>query len=223
MIAATVVSNAADWLIETNAFLCGAKGVIHIGANVGQECRLYGEMELPVVFVEALDGPFHELAQEVGWYSDQKAFQYLLTDKDDAEYDFHIANNDAQSSSIFEFGGHTRIWPSVKYVNKVKLKSATFRTMVEKEGIDLSLYDALVMDVQGAELLALKGMGELLDHFNFIRCETADFEVYKDCCQMKDLDEYLSAFGFTRTKTLRGAGFPGLGYTYEAIYERIGV
>jgi hypothetical protein len=80
-----------------------------------------------------------------------------------------------------------------------------------------------VIDVQGAELLVLQGMAELLDHFNWIRCETADFEVYKGCCEMKDLDAYLIPHGFNRVKAIRGAGVAGLGYTYEALYERDGV
>jgi FkbM family methyltransferase len=217
----TVVDNAADWLIETNEFLCAARGVVHIGANAGQECRLYGVMELPALFVEALEGPFKTLVEEVVKYPNQRAFQYLLTDTDGAEYDFGIANNDGQSSSIFQFGDHVKLWPSVKYVDSVKLKSSTFKTMVERERIDLSSYDALVMDVQGAELLVLKGMRDCLDGFRFIRCETADFDVYRGCCQMKDLDEYLSPRGFTRTKTIRGAGYSGLGFTYEALYERV--
>lgn len=215
------VETRVEWMLETNAFLCGAKGVVHIGANSGQECQLYGAMELPAIFVEPLNGTFQELQLQAAQYPNQKAFQYLLTDLDGKEYDFGIANNDGQSSSIFEFGDHVKIWPSVKYVDRVKLTSTTFKTMIEREGIDLSLYDALVMDVQGAELLVLQGAGELLEAFRWIRCETADFEVYRGCCQMRDLDEYLGARGFRRVKTLRGDGLPDLGYAYEALYERL--
>lgn len=214
------VPDHAHWMVETNNFLCGAKGVIHIGANAGQECELYCAMWLPAILVEALDAPFQALTLQTAKYRHQRPLQYLLTDVDGKEYDFGIANNEAQSSSIFEFGDHVKVWPEVKYVDSVKLKSTTFKTMVEKEGIDLASYDALVMDVQGAELLVLQGAGELLDAFRFIRCETADFEVYKGCCQMKDLDAYLQPFGFNRVKTIRADGFPDLGYAYEALYER---
>lgn len=215
------LQTTAQWIEETNAFLCGARGVVHIGANSGQECRLYAEMELPAIFVEALDGPFKTLTERISAYPDQRAFKYLLTDVDDKEYVFHVASNRGQSSSIFEFGDHVKIWPDVHFVRTVKLNSTTFKTMVEREGIDLALYDALVMDVQGAELLVLQGMGDLLDEFRWIRCETADFEVYKGCCQMKDLDEYLIPRGFTRVKTIQADGSCGIGYAYEAIYERV--
>lgn len=215
------LQTTAQWIEETNAFLCGARGVVHIGANSGQECHLYSQMELPAIFVEALDGPFKTLTERIRRYPDQRAFQYLLTDVDDKEYVFHVANNQAQSSSIFEFADHVKIWPDVHFVRTVKLKSTTFKTMVEREEIGLGCFDALVMDVQGAELLVLKGMGELLDGFRFIRAETADFEVYKGCCQMKDLDEYLAPRGFTRVKTIQADGSFGLGYAYEAIYERV--
>lgn len=219
--AAVSARTPAEWHVESNAFLCGAKGVIHVGANEGQECRIYGAMELPAILIEPLNGTFQELEYQAAQQPNQRALQYLLTDVDGKEYDFGIANNGGQSSSIFEFGEHARLWPDVYYVSSVKLKSTTFKTMIEKEGIDLSSYDALVMDVQGAELLVLQGADDLLDHFRWIRCEAADFEVYKGCCRIGNLDEYLGARGFSRVKTIRADGLPDVGYAYEALYERV--
>lgn len=208
------------WEEETNGFLSHASGVVHIGANTGQERDLYAVLNLPVIWVEPLPGVFDQLQEYVVPIPDQHAFQYLLTDEDGKEYDFGIANNGGQSSSIFDFADHKEIWPEVDYIGSTKLKSSTFKSMVEAEHLDLGEYDALVMDVQGAELLVLKGAGDLIDGFRWIRCEAADFEIYKDCCQLKDLDEYLETRGFARVKTWQGAGKPELGHAFEALYER---
>lgn len=212
-----------EFIQDSNGFLANARGVVHIGANAGQERDIYGALGLSVVWVEALPDVYRQLCEHVACYPDQKAFSYLLTDEDGTEYDFGIANNGGQSSSIFDFADHKEIWPEVGYTGSIKLKSRTFQTMAESEGLDLSAYDALVMDVQGAELLVLKGMGDLVDGFKWIRCEAADFEIYAGCCQLKDLDDYLLPRGFERVKAWRCAGKPDLGYAYEALYQRKGV
>jgi FkbM family methyltransferase len=209
-----------QWERQTNAFLLNVRGVVHIGAHAGQERDLYGSRRLPVVWVEALPDVYRHLCDRVAWYPDQRAFNYLLTDEDGKEYDFGVANNGGQSSSIFAFADHRKIWPHVHYTHSLKLQSATFKAMVEREAIDLRGHDALVMDVQGTELLVLRGMGDLLDSFNYIRSEAADFEIYKDCCQLKDLDDYLVPRGFRRVRTWRAAGRQDVGYAYEVLYAR---
>jgi FkbM family methyltransferase len=210
------------WATETNAFLSNARGVVHIGANTGQERDIYQSLDLPVIWVEALPAEFGELVNNISDYPRQRAYQALLTDEDGKEYNFSVANNGGQSSSIYDFADHKQIWPEVGYVGSVSLMSLTFKTLTAASGWDLAAYDTLIMDVQGAELLVLKGMGDLLDGFKYIRAESADFEIYKDCCQLKDLDDYLIPRGFTRVQTWRAAGKPDLGYTYEALYARDG-
>lgn len=210
----------AKWERETNKFLSDCRGVVHIGANTGQERDLYASRNLPVIWVEALPDVFGWLLDNIAGYENQLAFNYLLTDEDGKEYDFGVANNEGQSSSIFDFADHKKIWPQVEYESHINLISTRFDTMIEDERIDLGGYDALVMDVQGAELLVLKGMGNLVDNFRYIRSETADFEIYKGGCQLKDLDEYLIPRGFKRVRSWRAAGRPDVGYAYEVLYAR---
>lgn len=211
---------AVVWEETTNAFLDQCSGVIHVGANTGQERGVYADRELPVVWVEPTPGVFDRLVENLRGFPGQQAAQLLLTDQDGAEHEFFISNNGAQSSSIFEFGGHKEIWPGVDYIGSVKLKSTRLDTFVSRAKLDLSVFNALILDVQGAELLALKGAGDCLERFKFIRCEAADFEVYKGCCQLKDLDAFLIPRGFERVNTWRGAGRPEIGYAYEVLYER---
>jgi len=217
---ATVIAFYEQWEKQTNAFLSDVKGVVHIGANSGQERDLYGSRNLSVIWVEALPDVFSALGENILPYPNQRALCYLLTEEDGKEYDFGVANNDGQSSSIFDFADHKKIWPHVHYKESITLQSVRFDTMIQRHAIDLAGYDALVMDTQGSELLVLKGMGDLVSNFRYIRSETADFEIYKGCCQLKDLDEYLIPRGFKRAQTWRAAGRPGVGYAYEVLYVR---
>lgn len=64
------------------------------------------------------------------------------------------------------------------------------------EPIDLASFDMLVLDTEGAELLVLEGAREILSRFRYIQCEAANFEVRPGCCQLPDLDAFLSKQGF---------------------------
>lgn len=205
----------------TASFLKEVSGVIHIGANIGQERFLYDEHGLEVVWVEPIPEVFEVLTENLADFEKQRAYQSLITDKDDEEYDFYIANNFGASSSILDFNLHSEIWPNVEYVRSMTLKSQTLYSFIEKEGIDLDTYEALIMDTQGSELLVLQGTGNLLDSFNFIQTEAPDFESYTGCCQLKELEDYLSVYGFRERSRNRFARLEGdRGSYYDIVFEK---
>jgi len=196
-------------------------GVIHIGANTGQERKKYEQYSLAVIWVEPIPEVFEQLKKNITEYPNQKAFRYLLTDKDDEEIEFKIANNNGKSSSILNFGLHTRIWPDIHYVKSIQLKSSTLKSLVQREKIDLQRYQALVLDTQGSELLVLRGGLEILEKFQYIVTEAADFESYADCCLIKDLSNFLEGFGFKEIVRTKFARDSKVGNYYDVVYEKI--
>lgn len=150
--------------------------MIHVGANSGQERILYEKYGLRVVWIEPIPEVFETLKARIKRYPRQSAFQGLITDQDDLEYAFHVANNDGESSSILELKLHKDIWPEVSYDRTIILRGTTLISLLTREGIEASDYDALVMDTQGSELLVLKGAAPILHTFNFIKTEVTDFE-----------------------------------------------
>jgi len=209
-----------EWEEKTNGFLKDAHGVIHVGANTGQERDIYEKFGILVIWIEPLNGIFEALTKNIAPYQRQIAYQALITHVDGEVYSFGVSNNEAQSSSIFPFADHKQIWPDVDYIGFTEQTSTTLKTLIEEEQIPMSVFDALVMDVQGAELLVLKGAGEHLQRFKWIRAECADFELYQGCCQLKDLDEYLIPRGFERVELWTGRRKEGVGACYEALYRR---
>jgi FkbM family methyltransferase len=203
-------------------FLKDAKGVIHVGASTGQERDIYAAHGLPVIWIEALPGAYEQLAENIACYENQQAFNYLITDKDGEEYNFNVSSNRGESSSIFELENHKQVWPEIEYTHSIRRTSATLKTVIERHAIDLAQYDTLILDVQGAELLALTGLGDLVNKFRFIRCEADDGQFYAGACQLRDLDGFFSARNFERVKTWQysDSARPYVSHLYEALYAK---
>ena len=120
--------------LDPHSYLKEVSGVIHVGANLGQERELYAKYKLKVLWIEPLPDIFEQLCKNIEPFPDQKAVNHLITDKDNVEYSLHVANNGGASSSILELGRHTEIWPDIHYVSKVLLKSITLELSVKRPG-----------------------------------------------------------------------------------------
>ena len=201
-------------------FLEHVSGVLHVGANVGQERGTYDEYGLDVLWIEPIPEVFTELERNIEPYPRQRAIEALVTDRDGAEYAFHVANNDGRSSSILDLAEHRDIWPDVQFERSITLRSTTLATLIREHAVDVSRYDALIMDTQGSELLVLRGAGEFLPAFRFIRTEAADFEAYAGCCRLDEITEFLMQRGFKPVLRVSIARRPAGGKYYDVVYAR---
>jgi FkbM family methyltransferase len=175
-----------------NWYLRRVSGIIHVGANAGQERDLYAGYGLDVLWIEPIPSIFDELRKNISAMPKQRALNCLVTDRDGAEYTFNIANNNGQSSSMLEFGRHTEIWPEIRFYSKITLRSVTLDTLLRDE----DRYQALVLDTQGSELLVLNGATQLLSKIRYVTAEAADFESYIGCARVDDIVQFLGDFGF---------------------------
>ena len=206
--------------MQIDSFLRKVPGVVHVGANSGQERDAYRDLGLRVLWVEAIDEVFGELVKNIAAHPKQKAFCALLTDQDDAEHQFYIASNAGASSSIYQLGECLDIWPELSYVSSRRLRSTRLDSLLRRQGVSPSNYPALVMDVQGAELLVLKGAGQMLGEFRFVKAEAADFESYIDCAKLEDLRQYLEPFGFKEMSRNHFASHPNGGSYWDVVWQR---
>lgn len=205
---------------DPDTFLEEVSGVVHVGANIGQERELYRAYGLRVIWIEPIPEVFERLSANIRDFNNQRAFQALVTDVDDQEYEFHIANNDGQSSSILELKQHKDIWPGVHYKQSMILKSITLFSLFLREQLDASNYQALIMDTQGSELLVLKGSLPILDGFQFIKTEVSDFESYEGCCQLCDLNRFMLEHGYMELTRRKFATRAEGGSYFDIIYKK---
>lgn len=203
-----------------DSFFKKIDGIIHIGANVSQERLYYEKCGLSVIWVEPIPRVFDQLVKNISTLSGQKAYQYLLTDNDAQYYEFNIAGESGESSSIFELAEHKDIWPTIEYMDSVRLKGSTLESMIREEAVDIDQYQGLVLDTQGSELLVLQGAKNILKKFSYIKLEAWDFNAYDGCCQMDELIAYLKQFNFYEKKRSKFAEHPEGGGCYDLIFYR---
>lgn len=203
---------------DEDAYLASSTGVIHVGANIGQERHAYAAHQLPVIWIEPIAEQFKTLQSNIATFPGQIAINALISDKDDAPTTLHVSNNDGRSSSIFDLHQHADIWPSVHYVNDVEMRSSTLGTALNRAKIDITQYDTLVLDTQGSELLILRGAESLLEHFRYLKTEAADFEPYKGCATVNYICSFLRPHGFQISAKNRFATHPLGGSYFDLLF-----
>lgn len=183
--------------------LANARGVLHLGAHLGQEAEIYAAEGKPVVWVEALPHIHARLVERLRAFPRQIGLCGLLGAADNESREFHISNNgEGVSSSLFAFGDHAvgrnSLWPDLGLAMVAKLTLPTIRldTLLHRNGVDHAEYDFWVLDLQGAELLALQGAGDALASCAAIFCEVSLVEVYQGGARWHELCEWLERAGF---------------------------
>ena len=176
------------------------KGILHIGAHDCEELSAYLRNNVPINKIIWLEGN-PKLVDKIKKRNDNIIVKNcIVSDTDNKLITFNITNN-GQSSSILELGTHKKYYPHIKYIEKISGKTKRVDTLYKEEKIDEKFANFLNIDIQGAELLALKGMGNLLNNFDYLYLEVNREEIYKGCCLVEELDEYLKKFNFRRVET----------------------
>lgn len=181
---------------KIDRFISEVPGLIHVGANDGGERDKYAKYGLGVLWIEPNPSVFTVLKKNISHFSGQIAYQRLITDRDNQQYDFHIANNAGLSSSILQLKLHSELNPEVRYIRTIKMRSCTLTTLLKEQSICVSDYPALILDTQGSEMLVLQGAIDVLHLFWYVKIEVADFEAYEGCCQISEVCAFMKIHGF---------------------------
>jgi FkbM family methyltransferase len=113
----------------------------------------------------------------------------------------HVAN-DTQSSSILAMKTHKEEYPEIDYIKDIQIEVKDIDSWLEANGIEARLYNFLNLDVQGYELMALKGCKVQLDYVDLVYTEVNREELYENCVTVEILDRHLKARGFKRVATV---------------------
>jgi FkbM family methyltransferase len=183
--------------IDLNAVLDDAEpiGIIHCGANIGEELPIYLEHEVKNrCWIEADPDTFKLLKKEIP--ATDIALNVAVCDRD-GDMSFLVMDNGA-SSSLLEPKLHLVKYPTIKPQGVIKVTGRKLDTLVDTGLIDINKYDFLYMDLQGAEYIALRGFEKHISKINYILSEINYEDLYDGCMMIVEFDKYLSYLGFTK-------------------------
>lgn len=200
-----------------NKYNIKIKGVIHVGAHEGQETLSYiNENISKVILIEANPYRFENLKESIqtGRYctnctpleyiflNQEQAdilkkytvYNYAISDVEEGFLEFNLSNYDGGVDSLFKINnfGTSSSWVNYEHVDKIKVPTITLDNLIK----DKNEFNFLNIDVEGAELLVLKGSVELLKNIDFILLETQDIRRFDGSCTKQDLIDYLKNFNF---------------------------
>jgi FkbM family methyltransferase len=174
-------------------------GVFHVGAHECEELSLYQRFNiLPenIIWIDAMKQKVVQAALR----NIPNVYHAVVTDKDGDTVEFNVASN-GQSSSVLEFGTHSTEHPQVTFIGKITQPTITIDTFFKQNGLDASKYPFWNFDIQGAELLALKGATQSIQHAKALYLEVNERELYKGCGMIGEIDEFVAQYGFKRVVT----------------------
>ena len=202
------MSSRFSYFEENNIQL---NGVIHVGAHRGEEINEYGDLGAKtVIWVEANPEVFDEMCimlTNAEANIDSHAFQYAASTEDHGTAEFnryygpdagHLVGNKG-CSSLLKAEGRFEEW----YKDTIEVETITIDTLLEEEGFNVEDFQLLNMDVQGAELMVLKGSKKVLDNVKWITTEaTWEDPDYIDNVMYDELKSFLESKGFVETQII---------------------
>jgi FkbM family methyltransferase len=183
-------------LIEDHAIK--PRGVIHIGANTASELEEYLSMGFKkILYIEANPELIPELKKKAARYPGIVFIVHAAVTDVDGLIKLRVTSQN-QSSSILALGKHREIYPSIKEVKQVEVPARKLDTLLDEYGHRPADYNFLNIDIQGAELLALRGSIGLLPFVDAINTEVNLLELYKGCAMLNELEDFLASHHFNR-------------------------
>ena len=187
-----------DFKTLVSKYTMKIKRILHVGAHLCEERDAYNSCGIGDKDVYWIEGN-GDIVQQVKTSTPSiNIYHSLISDVDGTDVDFIITNN-GQSSSILELQEHHKEHPHVVEVARKRQQTCRLDTLIQTH--DIPSIDFMNIDIQGAELLALKGMGVYLNHVKYIYTEVNTKHLYKDCVLIGELDSFLLGHGFIRKET----------------------
>ena len=182
-------------------YACDFRGVIHVGANEAEEYDTYKHMGMsPITFFDPIAYNCDMIRNKTGADPTVTVHECALGAQA-GEHTFYVANNRA-SSSLLKPALHMQQYPGITFSEC----TATVKTLDSFNFSDA--YNFLNMDVQGFELQVLQGGMHTLRHMQYILLEINTVEMYEQCVQFDQLQQFLQQhhFEFKEMDTAMGAG-----------------
>jgi FkbM family methyltransferase len=185
------ISVYEDPLLFYLKYINSPRSVLHCGSHLAQEAKLYKDNGVnDVWYVEAQPEICTALRSSFG---SNRIFEGALWSQEGLIKDFYITNNEL-SSSMYEI--NENIW-NVKSTRIEKVSTITLNSIFHQIRIDSGLVpELLILDLQGAELEAIKGGSDEIGNIKHLLVEVSTTSLYKGMPLYNSVDAELRNLKF---------------------------
>jgi FkbM family methyltransferase len=174
------------------------RGVIHVGAHQAGELDDYLRMGFTkILYVEANPALIQGLLAKAQAHSGKVIVVHAAASDVDGTVRLRVTSMD-QSSSILPLAKHKDIYPSIREVSQVEVRSRSLDTLLAEECLRAEDFNFLNLDIQGAELMALRGASGLLGKIEAVNTEVNLQELYEGAAMLGELEKFMAKLGFNR-------------------------
>lgn len=167
----------------------GAEGGIPENWQSKKMRELFSEIEIVAFDLDEKKVPVSQKLHSL------KLIDKIISDTDGIK-DFYVPIRDS-GSSLFPFNDKYRYLHNDNYhplKETISVKTTSLQNLIENNKIYPA--DMIKMDIQGAELSALKGLGKYIDNVNVIEIEVEFLQVYAGQPTYSEIHQYLMSVGF---------------------------
>ncbi|OWT74943.1 MULTISPECIES: FkbM family methyltransferase [unclassified Achromobacter] len=191
----------------------GKKGVLHIGAHMGEEVPAYQDHAYsPIYLVEANPEILPGLTEKFETISDIHVLPTAVGNSvGHIEFVVHKTKKGGmESSGLLKLEKLGEIVPVFNSESRHRVPVTTVDSLVNQHGLAENIA-LLVLDIQGAEMMALAGASTFLQRVNAVICEVNLIKNYEGCPLEADIDQIFASAGFTKQLAI-----------YHELYDQTG-
>ncbi len=176
------------------------RGVVHVGAHVGQEHGQYARAGLvEQVWIEPQPDVYEQLVAALPKSPAVRAFRCACGDEPGIAQMRVLANAGGAASSLLDPSAYLqREFPNMPVTGTVPVEVRRLDDLLAEHGLDRGELSLLAMDVQGFELRVLRGAPRTLARTALVLCEVAKVELYNGGATIDTVDAELAGAGFER-------------------------
>lgn len=168
-------------------------GIIHVGANVGQEIPIYKKYTDNIVLIE----PLHHHCVSIQHQYPECLVINCAVGLIEGFMDFYVSSNYGQSSSLYKPKTHLTHYPEITFDTTIKVPVKKMETLLNEYHQKMHECNVLIVDTQGSDLDVVKSYGAHISSFDMVCLEYINCDYYHNQGNdRKSIHDYLTPLNF---------------------------
>ncbi|MEX6779300.1 FkbM family methyltransferase [Limnospira fusiformis] len=172
------------------------RGIIYVGAGEGRSLKRFAKFtNAKILLIEANPVTCERLKMAVGDRPNIQTVHVAIADQNSTAT-LHVTNIES-NSSILSLTEYKKLYPNLTETQQIPVETRTIDSILTELNLLPEDYNILCLDIQGAELLALTGASEILQHLDAIYSTTSQNQLFERGATFEQLNAFLNGHYFT--------------------------